>query len=203
MVPDNLHEAIKIRAAEKQDLATVVEVFDEGFSSKFARAIKDTKLRREFWSRVIQFAQVTVAERGGEILGMTLISYAESPGFKRMTARQLLKMLGFPRAVRAAFFFVLFGKLDWRPDRTHAYLEAISVSSSARGAGVGSLLLAHSKQVAAGRGLRALDLSVVFENQDAKRLYANQGFEVIHVKKSVLLRAFAGVAGADVMRCPV
>lgn len=203
MGAENTDVVINIRAAEARDSDAVVALFDEAFSSKFVHAIKDTKLRREFWIDVIQFAQVTVAEREGEILGMTLMSFSESPGFKKVSAGQLVRMLGFSKALRAAFIFILFGKLDWKPTRNHAYLEAISVSSAARGTGVGSLLLAHSKHVAAGRGLQALELSVVFENQDAKRLYLKQGFEVVHSKKPFLLSAFTGVAGADVMKCPV
>ena len=203
MGAENTDAVINVRAAEARDSVAVGALFDEAFSSKFVHAIKDTKVRRDFWLDVIQFAQVTVAEREGEILGMTLMSFSESSGFKKVSARQLVKLLGFPRAVRAAFIFILFGKLDWKPSRNHAYLEAISVSSAARGMGVGSLLLAQSKQLAKDRGLQALDLSVVFENQDAKRLYVKQGFELVHSKKSFLLSAFTGVAGADVMRCPV
>ncbi len=199
----NTDASINIRDAQLRDFVAVVELFDEAFSSKFAHAIKETKVRREFWIDVIQFAQVKVAERDGEILGMTLMSFFESPGFKKVGAGQLLKMLGLPKALRAAFIFILFGKLNWKPKRNHAYLEAISVSSTARGMGVGSLLLSHSKLSVKDKGLEALDLSVVVENQDAKRLYVNQGFKVVHFKKSFLLRAFTGVSGADVMRCPV
>lgn len=200
MGSENTDSVIKIRAAENRDSVAVVDLFDEAFSSKFVHAVKDTQLRRKFWAEILQFAQVFVADREGEIVGMTLMSFAESPGFKKVGARQLVKMLGPTKAVRAAFIFILFSKLDWKPTPNHAYLEAISVSATARGMGVGSLLLSHSMQLVKERGLQALELSVVFENKDAKRLYLKQGFDVVHSKKSPLLRAFTGVAGADVMR---
>ena len=193
-------EKASTRVANPKDAVAVVDLFDEAFSTKFVSAVKDPALRKELWLNVINFEQVTIAELDGEILGMMLVSFDSSPGFKKIGLRELFKLLGFRKSMRAAFVFSLFNELDWKPNKQRSYIEAISVAAAARGLGLGSLLLKSHESFAKGNGLAAIDLSVVFGNEPAKRLYHRLGFVEVETKASSLLQRFTGVAGANVMR---
>lgn len=197
---DKNFEKINIRNARSADLETVVEIFDQAFSAKFAQAVRNPVLRKKLWMKVINLNQVTVAELNNDLVGMVLFSYADSPGFHKVSSRSVFELLGFLRTLRAALVFQLFSKLDWKPKAGHVYIEAISVSAQARGMGLGSRLLEDAKQKSSEHGLVALELSVVLENEAAKSLYLRQGFEVIRKKKSFLLSSLTSVSGAVVMR---
>lgn len=189
------------RGIDSKELDAVIELFDEAFSGKFSYAVKDPVLRKKLWAKVINNDQITVAERDHEILGMALFSFKGSPSFRNVKTSEIIKMLGVLKSLRAAFVFGLFSALDWKPTPRVAYLEAISVSSSARGLGVGSRLLEDARQLSRERGCQSLVLSVVLENEAAKRLYLRDGFTVTDVKKPKLLGLFTNVAGATVMSC--
>lgn len=188
------------RQTKPQELAEIVDLFDEAFSSKFAQAVKNPVLRTKLWANVINFEQVTIALQGNEILGMMLLSFHDSPGFKKIKAREIVRILGIMKSVRAALIFSLFSKLDWKPAAPTAYVEAISVSSTARGLGIGSMLITDAIQTAKEVGATALDLSVVLENELAEKLYLKLGFTVIATKKSKILPLLTDVSGAHVMR---
>jgi GNAT superfamily N-acetyltransferase len=55
-------------------------------------------------------------------------------------------------------------------------LESLAVAPEARGAGVGTLLLAEARQLLRSRGVRHWTVSAVDGNVDALRLYSREGF---------------------------
>ena len=55
-------------------------------------------------------------------------------------------------------------------------LESLAVSPAARGAGIGTLLIDHCRQILLARGVRAWVVTAVDSNAAALRLYEREGF---------------------------
>lgn len=66
-------------------------------------------------------------------------------------------------------------------DETHALVSELCVLERFRGRGVGTALLAAAERLAIEAGATNLRLSVVFDNDGARRLYKRFGFEDITV----------------------
>ena len=197
---DNFGAPISIKSGvSSNQIREVVELFDEAFAAKFSSAIPEPSLRKEFWSQVIIPAQVTVAERGGEILGLALTSFPERPGFSKDASSKLFQVLGISGGFRAAFIFMLFSKLDWKPEPRTCYLEALCVSSKARGLGLGTHMLESLSSIAKSEGLGRITLKVTLENSAARKLYLRLGFVITNTSRYRLLKLFTGTEGADTM----
>lgn len=187
------------RFAQEHERARVIELFDEAFAEKFRTGVRDATLRKKLFATALELDNVLVAVRGADILGIAVFSFYERPGFRSPKPSAVLALLGVLKTIRAAIVFSLFSALDWKPKRASVYLEAISVSEHARGHGVGTLLLQEGERIGVERHCRTLELSVVLHNEDAHRLYLRHGFREIAVKRSFLLNAVTGVAGARLM----
>lgn len=191
------------RFAEEHERAEVVELFDEAFAGKFGSAVRDATRRKELFATALEIDNVIVAIRGGDIVGVAVLSFEGQPGFRSPKTGSVLSILGIVRTLRAAIVFALFRVLDWKPAAGAIYLEALSVSERARGHGVGTLLLSEIGTLAVDRGYQTVELSVVLENEDARRLYLRLGFREVAVKRSAVLDAVTGVAGARLMRSTI
>jgi ribosomal protein S18 acetylase RimI-like enzyme len=200
MSSDHFEDPVYFRSgATLNQMGEIVDLFDEAFAAKFRAAIVDTNLRKKFWSQILNHQQLIVAERSREILGMAVISFPDRPGFSKDAASKLFQVLGRVKGFRASFIFMLFSKLDWKPEQGTCYLEALSVSSKARGLGLGTRMLEHISVIAKSEGMDRLTLKVTLENPEANRLYLRRGFEVTATSRHQMLRLFTGTHGADTM----
>lgn len=181
------------------DLPAATLLFDQAFSGKFKYAIPKSHLRVKFWTEILNTQQILGAYVDNELAGMALLTLESQPGFLPTAKKSLFEVLGIGRGIRAAFYFVLFSKLDKKVKFPNAYVEAISVSEKFRGKGIGSELLAELSLIAKNQGLKTLCLQVIIENESARKLYERLGFKIISTKKTPILQVFAKVSGADLM----
>ncbi len=73
------------------------------------------------------------------------------------------------------------GSPTWKGAARFCYVETLSVLPEARGRGVGRALLAAARQRLAGIGVTRIELTAVAANEDARRFYAREGFELAFV----------------------
>lgn len=193
-----ISEVVIVDGLQESDLTAVALLFDEAFSSKFSWAISSRERRIQLWSRLIHAEQVMGAVRDGELLGVLVYSLPSGSGWrKRGAVRAIFKLLTLSEALRTLLVFGLFEKPS---PKSHLYVEAISVSSKARGLGVGSMLLDAAAQRARFTKLNRVQLRVIFENQRAKSLYERSGFSTIKTELSGPFRRFVGLTGADLLQ---
>ncbi len=140
---------ITIRKAEAGDAGTI------------ARLIRDLAAFED----MIEHAKAEAADilRDG---------FGERPYFECLLA-ELVGEDGGIEAVGFAFFFHNYSTFEGRPG---LYLEDLYVTESARGKGVGRLLLAHLAALARQRDCRRLDLAVLHWNP-ARDFYHRIGIE--------------------------
>lgn len=117
-------------------------------------------------------------EHDDETIGL-LIAYpgALLPRLDLHTAAVMFPLLGWRKSLtfirRAAAFS---GVREAHPGEV--YIQALAVSPSHRGRGVGKAILEHAAQTARALRLSTLSLLVSLENLPAQRLYLGAGFEV-------------------------
>lgn len=61
----------------------------------------------------------------------------------------------------------------------HLYVQTIQLVAGARGAGIGTYLMNHIRQLAVARGLPAIRLRVLRANPRARQLYERLGYAVV------------------------
>lgn len=194
----NLDSGIAIQMGlDSLFMREVAELYDQAFVDKFKRAIPSRAKRLRLWAELVKPSQVIGAFRGQDLLGILLYSTPSSSGWLRSAAvKKVFKTLGPLDAVRCLAVFALFEK---PLPANHLYIEAIAVSSMARGLGIGSLLLNTAKVFATGKELLGLQLRVIFENPRAKALYEREGYETISRESSGVMKNIIGIEGADLM----
>lgn len=183
---------------QRSDLPAIALLYDEAFSTKFSWAISSDARRILLWSQLIRSEQVIGAFRDAELLGVLLYSLPTSSGWRRRGAvRSIFKSLTIMEALRTLLVFALFDKAGIK---SHLYLEAISVSSKARGLGVGSMLLDAASQRAKSAKLNGLQLRVILENPRAKSLYERSGFSTVKTELVGPFGKLLGLTGAELMQ---
>ena len=126
----------------------------------------------------LSFEYVTMAERGGRVVGIASAYSAEQ--HRAASDQPLERAAGWRRWRMGAFMALaagLFEFLDRVPDGDH-YLQAIAVDEDQRGQGTGSALIAAVEAHARDQGSQRLSLDVAASNPDARRLYERLGMTV-------------------------
>ena len=194
----NLESAITIQMGlDRALIHEVAELYDQAFVGKFKRAVPSRSKRLSLWAELVNPSQVIGAFRGQDLSGILLYSTPTSSGWLRSAAvKKVFETLGPWDAVRCLVVFALFEK---PLPANHLYIEAIAVSKTARGLGIGSLLLNTAKVFAAGEQLVGLQLRVILENPRAKALYEREGYQTLSRESFGVMKSFIGIAGADLM----
>jgi ribosomal protein S18 acetylase RimI-like enzyme len=170
-----------LRPAATDDASFVAWGIDEATDGLFA-----TMLGRP-WQAVLtatiessghdfSLEHVTIVERDGEAIGMLSGLAVEA---MRDPIGQLSRSAGL-RIVRAAIVAAaLFPTLRalGRHEPGEWYVQAVAVSASARGLGVGSRLLALAEERAQAAGASWITLDVAASNTGGRRLYERVGYE--------------------------
>ena len=78
-------------------------------------------------------------------------------------------------------------------------MDGISVSSDARGRGIGGRLLEEVESYAISHGFESIRLDVIDTNPDAKRLYERKGFSVTKSESFGWLRWLLGFGGSETL----
>lgn len=174
-------------------------LYDEAFGAKLSVAIPDAATRIELIRDALDPTFAFVAIRGKRLVGLAGIHTAEgslTDGLDSMGFRGLVRRLGLRQAVRAAF---VLGLIE-RPTREGQLLmDGIAVSRTARGQGIGSLLLQTVADYARSEGYRAVRLDVIDTNERARALYERRGFVATDTQTFPLLRGMIGFESTTTM----
>lgn len=143
--------------------------------SGFAEVLATAYLQPE---HDLSYESVTFATDAGSIVGM--LNAFSSEQHARSSTKPLVDAAGW-RSLRMAALvaagYPKFRFLDRIPDGDY-YVQALAVSESERGKGIGSRLLAHAEELAVSSGQARLSLHVDVRNSGAERLYGRHGLSI-------------------------
>jgi ribosomal protein S18 acetylase RimI-like enzyme len=135
----------------------------------------------------------------GHILGVVGLDWPGGNYFLHFTRSGLAAEFGGVGALwRLAW--IRFNHWFSRPHAQEVRIAAIAVAGTARGKGVGSLLLERVFEHARQHGCRAVVLEVIDTNPRARKLYEQLGFKTIRTEWTGPVTARAGFTGFNFMR---
>lgn len=185
---------------EDGERGRVADLHWEAFRRKLGPAFADEATGRDVVRAGLRGDRVLVARLGGEgaatsddpsaVVGICGF-HAAKAGALDLTWARLRSRLSLPAAVRATAVLGVLAASD-RPGVL--VLDGLCVAPEQRGRGIGTALLDAAGELARGRGLRAVGLSVVDTNPRAEALYRRLGFRSVRRGR---LGPLAGVYGFD------
>jgi len=167
-------ELVQGIAADTQ--AEAMEVFWESFRGKMHRVLGDDERARQFWAAALTDVGTTLAldSETGRPLGLMSASDREHPA----TSNEWPAAKDAYGALQAFGRLMLLAQMNHKPKPGELYIEFLAVHSSARGRGVGGLMLQRADEIARERGLDRVTLEVIDTNPRARALYERSGFWV-------------------------
>ncbi|MEV0900691.1 GNAT family N-acetyltransferase [Actinoplanes sp. NPDC049802] len=147
----------------------------EAFGAKLSCAFRDDGTGRAAVTAALSADRFLVARDGGDVLGVCGFRAAGTAAAD-WSWRAARSRLGWVAAVRAT---VVLAPLAGGDVPGVLVLDGLCVAAGRRGAGIGSALLTAALDLAAARGDRAVQLSVVDTNPRAEALYRRRGFVIV------------------------
>nr|WP_240897428.1 GNAT family N-acetyltransferase [Kineococcus vitellinus] len=147
----------------------------EVFGAELAPAFRDEATGRAEVTAALAADRFLLARDGGRVLGVCGFR-ADGRGAVDWSWRATRSRLGWAAALRAA---AVLAPLQGADVPGVLVLDGLCVAAEHRGAGTGSALLAAAHDLAAQRGERAVQLSVVDTDPRAEALYRRLGFAVV------------------------
>ena len=163
------------RGFSSAERARVGALYWEAFAAELSPAFGDEATGRAEITASLSADRFLVARRGTEVLGVCGFRTADG-GAVDQTWRATRSRLGWAAALRAT---AVLAPLHRGPVPGVLVLDGLCVAADRRGAGTGSALLTAAGDLAARRGERAVQLSVVDTNPRAEALYRRRGFTVV------------------------
>ena len=151
------------------------------FANKFRHGLQNAdEFVRLFGRSVDGSACCTAVGADGQLLG--IVTYqAGGAEFYQLGAWAALTT--FSPLQTARVWFNLWLLQEDAPAADEFYVEAIAVSESARGLGVGTLLMEEMERRARAAGKTRLRLEVIGQNHGARRLYERLGYRVAKTER--------------------
>lgn len=174
-------------------------LYNEAFGEKLSAAMPDAKSRIALIESTLDPDYSFVAVAGHRLLGLAGIHTTDGSltgGLDRMGFRVLVRSLGLPQAVRAAFIMSLFER---EPGDGELLLDGMAVARPARGSGMGSMLLRAVRSFAVAEGFRTIRLDVVDTNPRARALYERHGFVATETRLFPVLGNMLGFGASTTM----
>ena len=123
---------------------------------------------------------VRVAEVAGRTVGaMAAFRVSEAGPRARTFLRLALRSLPPGRWPSALWLYWAGARAAPAPREDSLYVDSLAVERLARRQGVASALLAHAEEEALRAGLHAVSLDTTLENEAARALYANAGYDEV------------------------
>jgi len=157
----------------------VAEIFYEAFEGKTSKIFVEKNKAVTFVSTYLRDDRTLVAFKDGVAVGFAGLQYG-GKSFIDATLQQTVKIFGLG-TLRVALFGGIF--LFNRVRQNEIHLEAIAVSASEQGKGVGSKLLQATIDHALSNGFSQIKLEVIETNQNARRLYEKTGFKKFKIQR--------------------
>lgn len=184
---------------QKRQAATL---FYEAFAMKFHGLLampQDEELCKAFLYESINYEIGHYAIQGKEVLGVAALATGKD-SFDQMTYAIMRKYFSLFGALLRWTGYTIFQIFHQRPDNDTVLIDALFVSSTSRGKGIGSMLLEHTIEYTRSIGRNKLILGVVNTNPRAKKLYERFGFEVYKTQKTGRFTQRAGFTSSHDMR---
>ncbi|MEU4427276.1 GNAT family N-acetyltransferase [Actinoplanes sp. NPDC024001] len=153
----------------------VGELYWEAFGAKLSPAFRDDETGRAEVTAALAADHFLVARDGTDVLGVCGFR-AAGRGAAHWSWRATRSRLGWAAAARAT---VVLAPLARGDVPGVLVLDGLCVAANRRSMGTGSALLSAALDLAAARGDRAVQLSVVDTNPRAEALYRRRGFAVV------------------------
>jgi len=151
------------------------ELFLNALGEKFTPILGDKIKAKELLELSINPNNCFSAIAETELLGL-LAFQIKNTNFLSITLKKIFSVYGFwSGIIKAIGLSMLFHKSN----SEEIYLEAIAVSESARGKGVGTQLIEALFLFAKEKNLKSITLHVIDTNPKAKELYERLGFCVV------------------------
>ena len=181
--------------------AAAATIFNEAFAENLRLAIPGEQERLAFLEQAFKAENLLIALCDDELMGLAGLSshngaYVGGSVDRSMSWRSLRDQLGAAGAVRAAIGLE-FGA--HKPEPGELYIDGIAVAATARGLGIGTMLLAETAAIASRESFRWVRLEVVDTNPRAQQLYERVGYRVTKVDRFPYLRWLLGFGGSVTM----
>jgi GNAT superfamily N-acetyltransferase len=183
------------RGVPEQHRHRAAEIYYEAFCRKLSPLIGSARHGIAIIARALQPDLALVAMSRDEIVGLAGLAYG-GRRFLNWQRADFTREFGWLRGS----IKMLATRFDHQPDRKgELLLDAIAVAGTARGNGIGTLLLEAVFTFARENGFGAVRLEVVDTNPDARRLYERLGFIPMHTHHYPFLRPIVGVSAVTTM----
>jgi len=158
--------------------SAAADLFLNALGDKFTPILGDRIKAKELLKLSINPNNCFSAIEETELLGL-LAFQIKNTNFLSVTFKNIVSVYGFMSGITKA---IGLSMLTHKSNSDEIYLEAIAVSESARGKGVGTQLIEALFLFAKENNFKSITLQVIDTNPKAKELYERLGFCV--VKKS-------------------
>ena len=184
------HSAVLIEdGVRREHRDTAVGLFWEAFREKLAPVMKPEARALSFLRTAVDPSHaISAISDQGVLLGIAGFKTARG-GFVGGGMRQLRSAYGLFGGLWRG---VVLSALDRPVESGSLLMDGIFVSETARGQGVGTLLLDAIKRKARELGLTHVRLDVIDSNPRARALYIRQGFVALETSETGLFRHVFG-----------
>lgn len=175
-------------------------LYEEAFGAKFALAVPNQGQRMALIEQGLCGEFCVCALAGEQLVGLAGFQTAAGSLTGGITARDLLRQLGWLRGLRALLVFAFYER-ERQPGEL--LMDGICVDGDWRGHGIGKRLLAMVADEARERGCDSVRLDVIDTNPAARRLYQRCGFVAQHTVYFGWLRWLFGFGASTTMQLAV
>jgi ribosomal protein S18 acetylase RimI-like enzyme len=178
------------------DRPRIAALYWEAFGMKLGRTMGPKPKALQFFEAVLHAPHALCArDTDGTLLGVA--------GFKTHQGalvggsfRDMVAVYGW---LGAGWRVALLMALERDTENARFLMDGIFVEPSARGRGVGTLLLQAIADEAAARGYAEVRLDVIDSNDRARALYERRGFRAVNTHSTGILRHIFGFRSATTM----
>lgn len=181
--PENLNEKERKKISK-----LLLEALGKKLTPIFGKKIlSDATLAESFSANNVLLVKEKVKEEGkDEVIAFLGIKDHHS-SFIDIPLGTIFQNFGIIAFLKA----VIFGMLEYKPQKNELHIEVVAVDSNHRGKGLGSSLIQEFENYARNNNLSILSLEVVDTNPKALKLYKKIGFEIKNISNMGALNYFA------------
>ena len=165
---------IKQNLPEKY-IPQVTELFLSALGEKFIPILGNNEKSKKLFALSLNLENCFYAEEDSMLLGVVAFQTSRETFFAP-TLKSIQSLYG---KIKGLYKGILLSLMEHKTEQDELYIEAIAVSTAARGKGVGTQLLEIIFTFAKEKGLHNVTLQVIDTNPRAKTLYEKNGFTVI------------------------
>lgn len=177
--------------------AEAADLYIEAFWPKFSPILRHGRARAvRLFAPTLRLDRAIVAVDGDRLLGLAGFKDADG-AFLDTELSDLQRAYGW---LGGLWRGVAFGLFERKPKPDELLMDGIAVRPEARGAGVGTALLAAIEAHARAQAKTTIRLDVVDTNPQARRLYERVGFKPVRTERLGFLRPIFGFSASTEMR---